>query len=347
MTGANSFVAHGLAEPPLPCEARTLHVTVDFEAFTPEMIDEWAVGMEHWAQVAERLGIRCTFFVSVEDAARLRWEEPSAYGKLLHGLQQLYRSGASLQPHSHRMFDLETGRLFTAPDVPKLVPGYAKQASLFYDVRHRHGASFAEWFPNILQSHRTLCEDSGVPLPGRIAFRPGGWDCGSTAEEQRCYLRAIADAGVVLHSGDSHGTYGARSYHIESRFGENMFPLESGVVEIAPCWGLNCGAPTVSPQLAGAMRRLLGQPVIIPGRPGAFVTVMHFDHLFHRGWRSGLQPFSVHSPDEIRRRIDKSMGLIAGLSRFLSLHSALLQDLELHGRAANLPRPSHSRTVNS
>jgi hypothetical protein len=344
MTWGNSFVANGLAQSPMSVADRTLHVTIDFEAFAAPSIDIWAFAMERWAAAMERLPLPCTFFLSVEDAAYLRAQEPTAYRKLLSGLGRLHRAGAVVQPHNHRMFDLTTGRQFTPAGARKHVPGYTKQASLFYDVRHRQDASFGEWIPVVFEAHRTLCEDAEIALPRALAFRPGGWDCGSTADEQRIYLEAITQAGVVLHSGDSHGTYGTRDYTIESRFGQNVFRLETGVVEIAPCWAFNCGAGTISPQFAGAMLRLRSQPMLPVGRTGAFVAVLHFDHLFHRGWRSRLAPFSVDSPEEIRQRIDHSLGLLHRLSRVLRLRPAVLQDLEFRecteGRAVG--RTQHS-----
>ena len=81
---------------------------------------------------------------------------PEAYDKLLAGLATLHESGSSVHPHNHRMFELDTGRQLTPPDVPKRVPGYAKQASLFYDVCRRHQACFADWFGTALRSFETL-----------------------------------------------------------------------------------------------------------------------------------------------------------------------------------------------
>jgi hypothetical protein len=318
-----------------------MNVTVDFEAFAPEMIDEWHLAMDRWAEISHALNIRTTFFVSVEDAARLRGQAPEAYDKLLAGLATLHESGSSVHPHNHRMFELETGRQLTPPDVPKRVPGYAKQASLFYDVCRRHQACFADWFGTALRSFETLCADAGIPVPERLAFRPGGWDCGSTAEEQRGYLRAVTDAGVVLHSGDSHGTYGTRGYHIDSRFGQNVYPLaDSGLVELAPCWVLHCGAGMRSPQFAGSAARLLSQPVIRDRQaPGAFVTVLHFDHLFHRGWRNTFQPFTVRSPRQIRSRVERVLSLLHRLSQSLALEPDLLEHASLPAAALSKPAP--------
>jgi hypothetical protein len=199
---------------------------------------------------------------------------------------------------------------------------------MFYDVVHRNGVSLSEWLPQLLDAYRSLCADAELPVPGRIAFRPGGWDCGSTAEEQQSYLAALHDAGISLHSGDSHGTYGTWSYHINSRFGETVYRLRPGLVEVAPCWALQSGAGPLSPQFVAAYLRLLHQPVSHRlTSPGAFVVVLHFDHLFHRGWRSSLEEFSVRSAPELQTRIERTLGLMARLGRVLRLNASRLEDV--------------------
>jgi hypothetical protein len=348
----HSFVANGLAGPAIACEARTLHVTIDFEAFAPSMIDGWSIAMERWASVAGRRGLACTFFVSIEDAIRLRSEEPAAYRVLLSGLIRLHHAGSTIQPHNHRVFDPRTGRQRTPAGVPKSVAGYAKQASMFYDVVHRHGMAFGDWFPTVLSSYRTLLQDAEIPEPAQIVFRPGGWDCGATADEQRGYLEALAGAGVMLHSGDSRGTYGTSSYRVGSRFGENVYRLHSGIVEVAPCWALNCGAPTLSLRSAATLQRLLVQPVARDrDLGGAFVAVLHFDHLFHSGWRASLREFAVRSPEAICARVDRSLRRLDGVRRRLRLTPLPLEDVRpaaalpgaLEARGNDLRVPDHGQ----
>lgn len=321
-----SFVAHGLAGPIVPYDGRTLHVTVDFEAFPPGMTDRWCFALDHWARRSSAHGIPCTFFVSVEDAARLRVEDPVGYGRFLGSLQRVHEAGSAFQPHNHRIFDIETGRQPSPPLTSRRVAGYAKQASFFYDVHHRNQIDLEEWLPLLLFAYRTLCRDADIDSPERLIFRPGGWDAGSTAGEQKRYLEALAGAGFVFHSGDSHGTYGSRDFGIETRFGENIYELHAGLAELAPCWALNCGA-ICAPPILGALKRLLSQPVWRSRRRrGAFVVVLHFDHLFHRGWRRSLKEFSVRAPEEIRARIDRTFVLLGWLSRVLSLAPIPLED---------------------
>jgi hypothetical protein len=95
-----------------------------------------------------------------------------------------------------------------------------------------------------------------------------------------------------------------------------------------------------SPQFAGSAARLLSQPVLRDRQaPGAFVTVLHFDHLFHSGWRNTFQPFTVRSPRQIRSRAERVLALLHRLSQSLALEPDLLEHASLPAAALSKPGP--------
>jgi hypothetical protein len=108
-----------------------------------------------------------------------------------------------------------------------------------------------------------------------------------------------------------------------------MFALSSSLVELAPCWSVNCGVGVATRDGAAAVAQLLRQPGLWLTRtaPGAFVTVLHFDHLFRPDGRGGGN--GLASRATVERRVNRFFELIAVLRGMLKLESTSLEDLEI------------------
>jgi hypothetical protein len=306
------FEELGLSLGPLtPAERRWL-LTIDFEAFEPAEIEPWLAAMYAWADAAQARGLRFSVFLATEDVVRLRAADPAAYERFCAAAAAMARAGVEWHPHNHALFDRATGDRLPA----HVAPGYGKRPSLFYDVVHVHGADLAEWLAVVRQEHAAFLADAGIAPPAQTAFRAGGWDYGCTADELRRYVEAVAGAGFDF---DSSAVMGRR-WQVAARFGSSTFRLAPGLAEVAPSAGADCGAALLSRRTLRALRDVLRAPGLwlAPRRPGVFVTVLHFDHLFVAG---------RDRPEELIRR---HMRLLSGLGRALRLDSGGFGDLRLH-----------------
>jgi hypothetical protein len=299
-----------------PADRRWL-LTIDFEAFTAADLDPWLAAMRAWAREAQARELRFVVFLATENVVQLRAADRDAYARFGAAAAEMAAAGAEWHPHSHYLFDPDTGERPPASLGPRSAPpGYTKRLSLFYDVVHLNGADIGEWLATVREVHEGFLADAGIPLPERPAFRAGGWDYGSTPEELARYVDGLAKAGYAFDSSAVAG----EDWRVEARFGANAFALAPGLAEVAPGAGADCGARLLSRRAARALRDVLRQPSLWlpPTRPGVLVTVLHFDHLFGPG---------AGDPGGLVRR---HLRLLARARRTLRLATGGFGDLRLH-----------------
>ena len=313
------FERYGLVERQLRTRDRSWLLTIDFEAFDPDSVDEWITAMRYWASHSAQGKWRFSIFLAIEDVVRLRVTRPEKWPDFTQAAVELSQSGAVFYPHNHGVFNLETGELATVR--PERVAGYQKRASFVYDVMHRHKLSIEEWLAEVVQHYNRFLAEAGIQRPGRLAFRAGGWDHGDRPDTVRAYLRALRQNSFKIDSSAASGVFGTESWRVGAPFGANVFALSDSVVEVAPCWSFNCGAKLMTRNNLGAMAELVREPRVWAKRtlPGAFVTVLHFDHLFSA---EGNRSTTNH-------RIARFFKLISALRTASGFESATFEDLEI------------------
>lgn len=324
------FQEAGLTRNRVRAPGRHLVLTVDLEAFDADQIELWSQAMADWGREAQDAGLRFSHFVSMEHVARLRARHPDAHERFLTGLRRIVAGGSKIYPHNHCVFDPATGDLpGESSGWPQRIPGYRPRASMFFDVVHRQGIDLAEWLKVVTAEYDQLLDDAGVPAPTAAAFRPGGWDHGSTPEEMHSYVRALVQCGYSIDSSDVTGTFGDPSWRVGVPFGQNAYGLADGLVELAPSWSFTCGARVTSRQGLAAAASLVRQPRIwMIRRCGVSVGLLHFDHLFH-DWRGRDGVFGVRSSTAVADRIHRVMRTLSLVQARLGLTSATFDDLPL------------------
>jgi hypothetical protein len=325
---ATDFERWGLAKQRIVTEDRTWLLTIDFEGFDPHTIDVWLEAMRQWAWLSAEGNWRFSIFLAIEDVVRLRTAQADSYAAFIRAAKRLHETGAQFYPHNHGVFDLNTGVL--AQVRPERIPGYCKRASFVYDVVHRHRKDLGDWLGRVVHDYDNFLRDAAIPRPHQLAFRAGGWDHGDTAESSRTYIRALERNSFHFDSSASSGTFGTRSWRVGAPFGSNVFALSPSLVEVAACWSLNCDARLPSRGAAGSVRRLLRQPGVWLSRqaPGAFVTVVHFDHLF-RTAAPRLATTAQASAGTVEERVNRFFRLISVLRKTLRLESITFEDLPI------------------
>lgn len=283
--------------------------------------------MRHWAVRAADGGFQFSVFMALENVVQLHARAPDRYPEFLEAVRELHRGGTLFYPHNHYVFGLDSGER-PELDVRHAGPGaeYTKRASMFYDVVHRHRQSLPDWLKLLRSGFSSFLADAEVPLPRRWAFRAGGWDYGSSPGDLAIYLEGLAAAGFEVDSTACSGAFGTQSWRIGAPFGHNAFALSDGLIEIAPCWSLDCAAPRLSRRSAAPLVALGSQRDVWARRrcSGAFVTVLHFDHLFGPA-RGEVRPsFAV-----VRARIDRFFTNLTWLRKLLQLRSVTFDNLEI------------------
>jgi hypothetical protein len=321
------FERFGLAGRRVPIGDRRWLLTIDFEGFDPGALDEWIEGMRHWASLSRGGGWRFSIFLAVEDVVRLRAASQPLYEDFVRAAKELIEAGTTFYPHNHGVFDTTTGLL--AAVRPQKVPGYRKRASFAYDVVHRHGEDLTNWVARVVAHYEDFLGDVGIARPQRLAFRAGGWDHGDTAEMARAFVRAVDKNGFSFDSSASSGVFGTKSWRVGAPFGANVFALSASLTEVAPCWALNCAAGVATRDTAAAAVRLLRQPRLWLSRtaPGAFVTVLHFDHLFRGVERGSAGDFAPRAA--VEEQVTRFFEMISFLRSTLHLESTTFEDLSL------------------
>jgi hypothetical protein len=325
------FELFGFARGRLNPRRRSWLLTIDFEAFRPHAVGPWIAAMRHWAAASRLGGWKFSIFIALEDVVRLRVQDEGGYRMFLDAVRDLHEAGARFYPHNHCVFDPATGRRPQDRESPRApVTNYQKRPSLFYDVVYRNKLDFRNWCKTLGESYEGLLADAGIPRPGQLAFRAGGWDHGVTRKDAAGYLEGLADMGVTFESSSSSGVFGTRSWRIGAPFGENTFRLDRSLIEVAPCDFADCGAPIASRQFGSWIARLLFRPPIWMApfrRRGVLVTVIHFDHLFHEGRGDARRLFALRDDAEIARRIDRFLSWLSYVRRLSGLSSIGFDEL--------------------
>ena len=322
------FREAGLAGGYVPPTGRQLLLTVDVEAFDASRLELWCQAMAAWGREAAAAGLRFSHFVSMEHVARLRTRDPQAYEKLACSLRSLLSAKCRIYPHNHCVFDPVTGEFpGERSGWPQRIEGYRPRASMFYDVVRRHNLNLASWLAVVTAEYDRLLTHAELATPSTRAFRPGGWDHGSTADEMQTYLSALATCGYRVDSSDAAGAFGDRTWRVGTSFGKNVYRLPGGLIELAPSWSLTCGAPLISRQGMAALAGLIRQPRLwMSRRCGVSAVVLHFDHLFH-DWDGHHGLFGVRSPVVVADRIHRLMRGLSAVQAGLGLAPATFDDV--------------------
>ncbi len=339
MAWRTEFEECGLVEDRIALKGRHLLLTVDFEAFSPEHVPLWCEAMREWARCAERHRLPFSFFIAVEDVVRLRNARPDLYGEFLAAASMLVRAGSVFYAHNHGAFDPDTGRLLATGEARETVPGYRKRLSLFHSVVYRQQQSLSAWLVKVRELHERFLQEVGGTSVTRPAFRAGGWDYGSTALDFETYLKALREAGFSIDSSACAGVFGTPTWRVGTTFGANAYVCVGGIVELAPCWVVDCGIDSLAGQGWRQVLPLRLQRDLWTGGGGACVVVLHFDHLFSLREGADPRPFVLTDPNRIAGRIARLCRLFSALRHVLRFQGGTFESVSLDAGCLGAQRP--------
>jgi hypothetical protein len=256
-------------------------LTEDFEPIVASAadIDEMRDAMRFAAELSARYQIPWTHFVDVNTLAPAFVAEDAALRQrsreMIDDFKGMIARGDDCQLHLHGAMDerllasmRQTERLHAKSSGIETAQPYRQRHSFFFN------AFYAEGYRNLVVSltygkrllEKSLYDDKQAVL----AFRPGGWDHGSSSQDTRLYYAALMAAGLVANSGLSTGNFASANWRVGNDAGHNLATVtveDKTITEVsptaAPGWYVN---PVVSQnikELAESTKNKNELPVIV------------------------------------------------------------------------------------
>ncbi|MEN3335173.1 MAG: hypothetical protein V7641_4538 [Blastocatellia bacterium] len=330
-------------------------LTEDFEPIvsTTADIDEMRAALRFAAELSARYQIPWTHFVDVNTLAPAFIGDDAAIRQrsrdMMDDLKGMIRRGDDCQLHLHGAIDerllasmRQTEKLHSKSSGIETTQPYRQRRSFFFN------AFYAEGYRNLVVSltygkrllEKSLYDDKQAVL----AFRPGGWDHGSSIQDTRLYYAALMAAGLVANSGLSTGQFTSANWRVGNDVGRNLAVVTvdgQSITEVsptaAPSWYVN---PVVSQnikELAESATKKNEMPVI--------VSVYHLGALQKTTGSSGDDDQPATSRQEAgiqeqREALDRHFQLLAELRDQKIVYPITLRELlALIHRQANQAAP--------
>jgi hypothetical protein len=163
------------------------------------------------------------------------------------------------------------------------VDHYRQRRSFFYQSVYRGG--YRELVSSLTYGKRLLETSLYDGNKQVLAFRPGGWDHGSSQRDTLLYFQALGDAGLIANSGLSQGDFDGKNWRVGNDPGRNLATVFAGdkkLVEVSPTAGPGGYLNPVLPHDLNALASSVKDQMVV------IVAVYHL---------GGLQPSKRSSND--------------------------------------------------
>lgn len=303
-------------------------LTEDFEprVESPSDLESIRDVLKFASSLSSRYEIRWTHFVDVNALAPAFVSEDQQLKAsclaMIADLKTASSGGDDCELHLHgplsqQLMDYLSAneRLHIKGSAVEEVQPYRQRQSFFFQSFYRSG--YRQLVASLTYAKRLLeqavYDDKGEVL----AFRPGGWDHGSTSQDTLLYFEALSGSGLVANSGLSTGHFGGPDWRIGNDPGRNLATVKVGEKKLfevsptaAPGGYVNPVSPSDLARLAGSVSNEM--PVI--------VAVYHLSALQQPGSNSGeLQAERV--------ALERHFKTVADLTAEKTLYALTLRDL--------------------
>jgi hypothetical protein len=115
---------------------------------------------------------------------------------------------------------------------------YRQRQSFFFQSFYRSG--YRQLVASLTYGKRLLEQTIYDGQKEVIAFRPGGWDHGSTSQDTLLYFEALDASGLIANSGLSTGHFGGPDWRVGNDPGRNLATVAVGqkqIFEVSPTAG--------------------------------------------------------------------------------------------------------------
>jgi hypothetical protein len=175
--------------------------------------------------------------------------------EMIADLKHMVAQGDDCQLHLHGAIDerllgalQKQEKLHVKKSTLETTHPYRQRHSFFFNAFYAQGGR--KLVASLTYGKRLLEKAIYDDKQSVLAFRPGGWDHGSSDEDTRLYYHALMDAGLIANSGLSTGNFGSSNWRVGNDVGHNLATItfdNQTITEIsptaAPTWYVN---PVVS-----------------------------------------------------------------------------------------------------
>jgi hypothetical protein len=202
------------------------------------------------------------------------------------------------------------------------VERYRQRRSFFHESFYRAG--YRELVASLTYGKRLLETSLYDGRKQVLAFRPGGWDHGSTNEDTLLYFRALRDSGLMANSGLSTGDFGGKDWRVGDDPGHNLATVligEKKLFEVSPTSG---PGGYINPVLPHDLKKLAGS---VKDEMAVIVAVYHLGALQKTKSESAKPPRSDAELRAERETLEQQFKTVAELTAAKVLYPITLRDL--------------------
>jgi hypothetical protein len=226
-------------------------LTEDFEPRVEslEEIDRIRDALRLAGELSQKYNIAWTHFVDVNTLAPAFTADDvqlkQSCREMITDLKLLSSNGDDCQLHLHGMLDrglLEfmksQEKLRVKPSGVKQLRGYRQRKSFFFNSFY--AAGYRELVTSLTYGKSLLEQAVYDGRKDVVAFRPGGWDHGSSSQDTLLYFNALIESGLIANSGLVTGEFGAQNWTVGNYPGRNLATVREGddsITEISPTTG--------------------------------------------------------------------------------------------------------------
>ena len=264
-------------------EYQALYVlTEDFEPQVGSVADIEAMreGLRFAAELSAQYKIPWTHFVDVNTLAPAFVGQDAALGEqtrqMIADLKAMIGHGDDAELHLHGTMDEEliaalkrSEKLHAKTSCTGALKSYRQRNSFFFNAFYNQG--YRNMVVSLTYGKRLLEKNLYDDKQKVVAFRPGGWDHGSSMEDTRLYYSALLAAGLTANSGLSTGNFSAANWRVGNDTGHNLATVsvnDRTIFEVsptaAPGWYVNpVTAPDLRKLIQASAARKNEWPVIV------------------------------------------------------------------------------------
>ncbi|HJQ22511.1 MAG TPA: hypothetical protein VKA60_01260 [Blastocatellia bacterium] len=273
-------------------------LTEDFEPQVDSVtdVDSMREGLRFADELSKQYNIPWTHFIDVNVLAPAFIGEDAALAsrtrEMIADLKTMVARGDDCQLHLHGAMDeqlvaalKQIEKLHGKATCNKSMKAYRQRNSFFFNAFYNQG--YRQMVVSLRYGKRLLEQsiyDNKQPV---LAFRPGGWDHGSSMQDTRLYYAGLLAAGLRANSGLSIGNFAATNWRVGNGVGHNLASVtvdDKTLIEVSPT-----AAPGgyVNPVIATNIRELAESAKNKDTLP-VIVSVYHL---------SGLQKTADHAAE--------------------------------------------------
>ena len=202
------------------------------------------------------------------------------------------------------------------------VERYRQRRSFFYQSFYREG--YRELVASLTYGKRFLEDSLYGGMKQVLAFRPGGWDHGSTSADTLLYFQALSDSGLIANSGLSTGDFGGKNWRVGNDPGRNIATVaiaDKSVFEVSPTAG---PGGYINPVLPNDLAKLAAS---VKDEMAVIVSVYHLGALQPADGSSSKAARPQNEIQTEREALEQHFKTVANLAEQKILYPITLRDL--------------------